>query len=241
MADRHGEVGHPSESAEYVLKLDEVAKSYRMGSSLVEPLKGVNLAVRPRDYIAITGPSGSGKSTLLHILGCLEWPDSGQIYVAGRQTDRFSDEELSRFRSEALGFVFQKFFLLDRLTALRNVELPTAYTQMEPGAARQRALECLETVGLQDRLDHRPSQLSGGQQQRIAIARALVNNPSILLLDEPTGNLDPETGQELIGLLEDLRERAGVAIALVTHDFDLARRADREFRLRGGQLDEEAS
>lgn len=228
-------------SVSSVLQLEAVSKRYRVGSEWVEPLKGANLRIEREDYVAITGPSGSGKSTLLHVLGCLDWPDSGSVYLAGERTDTLSDEELSIFRGRTLGFVFQKFFLLDRLTAQRNVELPTTYCGMSREQGASRAAECLEIVGLGDRKTQRPSQLSGGQQQRVAIARALVNRPSILLLDEPTGNLDQETGHEIIELLETLCREESVALVLVTHDLELAARANRWCRLRNGQLVEESA
>ncbi|RCX33505.1 putative ABC transport system ATP-binding protein [Thioalbus denitrificans] len=220
------------------LELCQVAKRFRVGDQLIEPLRGVDLAIHDRDYVSIIGPSGSGKSTLLHILGCLDQPDSGQVLIGGDDVSRLDDAALSAFRSRTLGFVFQKFHLLDRMSALRNVELPLDYNPaLDRAARRERALACLAQVGLADRAEHRPLQLSGGQQQRVAIARALVNEPRILLLDEPTGNLDPATGAELMEFIDQLRREAGVAVVLVTHDMEMARRAERGFRLVEGRLE----
>jgi len=227
-------VGGPKEA---LLELREVSKRFRVGDQEIEPLRRASIAVHPRDYVSIIGPSGSGKSTLMHILGCLEQPSSGQVFVGGEDVSRLDDDTLSAFRSRTLGFVFQKFHLLDRMSAQRNVELPLDYnTSISRSERHARARACLELVGLSDRADHRPSQLSGGQQQRVAIARALVNEPKILLLDEPTGNLDPVTGAELMGLIERLRVDSHVAVVLVTHDMTLAQCAEKQYRLDLGVL-----
>lgn len=220
-----------------VISLRGVARHYDLGEERITPLRCIDLDIFAADHISIIGPSGSGKSTLLHVLGCLERPSCGRIFINQRDVTDIADELLSRFRGKTLGFVFQKFYLLDRMTALRNVEMPLDYNMDIPRAERsKRAMECLSMVGLEERCRHRPSQLSGGQQQRVAIARALVNQPKILLLDEPTGNLDPATGAELIALIDHLRMTSGVAVVLVTHDLELAARAARRLRLDDGRL-----
>ncbi|NTV09498.1 MAG: ABC transporter ATP-binding protein, partial [Zoogloea sp.] len=195
-----------------VLELRHVGKRYEVGGCEINPLRSADLSVMPNDHISIIGPSGSGKSTVLHILGCLERPTSGQVLIGGEDVSKLDDASLSAFRARTLGFVFQKFHLLNRMSALRNVELPLDYNpNITRAERRERAMACMEMVGLSDRADHRPSQLSGGQQQRVAIARALVNSPKILLLDEPTGNLDPATGAELMELIERLHREIGRA------------------------------
>ncbi|MGM0516330.1 MAG: ABC transporter ATP-binding protein [Pseudomonadota bacterium] len=223
---------------ETVLRLDSVAKGFSVGGHRVEPLVDVNLDLGEGDYASIVGPSGSGKSTLLHVLGCLERPDRGDVAVEGRSTAELSDEELSGFRGRVLGFVFQRFHLVDRMTALRNVEMPLDYRDdLTPAERRERSERALEQVGLYRHRHHRPRQMSGGQQQRVAIARALAVQPRILLLDEPTGNLDPETGKSVMGIIERLRAAVPqLAVILVTHDMDLAGRADMRFHLADGRL-----
>ncbi|MFA5529814.1 MAG: ABC transporter ATP-binding protein [Thiohalomonadaceae bacterium] len=224
-----------------LLQLRQVAKRYQVGGQEIEPLKHADFAIIPGDYVSIIGPSGSGKSTMLHILGCLERPSSGQVFIDGEDVSALPDAALSGFRSRTLGFVFQRWYLLERMTAVRNVELPLDYSpSLSRTERRVRALECLRLVGLDDRAEHRPSQLSGGQQQRVAIARALVNQPKILLLDEPTGNLDPVTGAEIIELIDHLRRESNVAVVLVTHDMQLAQRTDRCFQLIDGRLERKA-
>ncbi|AGA34152.1 ABC transporter related protein [Thioalkalivibrio nitratireducens DSM 14787] len=221
-----------------MLELVDVVKGFSVGGHRVEPLRGVSLAVQPGDYSAIIGPSGSGKSTLLHVLGCLERPDRGEVIVGGRSVQTLDDEALSIFRGRTLGFVFQRFHLVDRMTALRNVEMPLDYrADLSRAERRTRAEAALAQVGLAAHAGHRPRQLSGGQQQRVAIARALAARPRILLLDEPTGNLDPETGAEVLSIVRDLRRREPqMAVILVTHDHDLAARAERCYRLDAGKL-----
>lgn len=220
-----------------VLELRGVVKRYQVRGHTVEPLLGTNLSIHPGDNISIIGSSGSGKSTLLHILGCLDRPTSGEIFLQGQPVSSLNDAAISGFRSRILGFVFQKFHLLDHMDALRNVRLPLDYNPQFPRILRDsRAHECLRRVQLSDHAYHRPLQLSGGQQQRVAIARALVNDPRILLLDEPTGNLDPSTGAGLMRDIDRLREETDLAVVLVTHDINLAAKADLQYQLKDGLL-----
>jgi putative ABC transport system ATP-binding protein len=197
---------------------------------------GVTFRVDHGDYVAIVGSSGSGKSTLLNLLGALDRPTSGQVLYAGQDVRLMSDAELAALRNGSIGFVFQSFHLLPRLTALDNVQLPLVYRSTSVRERRERGLEALAAVGLADRVDHRPTELSGGQQQRVAIARALVTEPPLLLADEPTGNLDTRTGQEVMGLLEDLHDDRGVAVVVITHEAEIARRATRRIELRDGLI-----
>ncbi|RMG42523.1 MAG: ABC transporter ATP-binding protein [Acidobacteria bacterium] len=206
-----------------------------MGSSEIRALDGVSLRIRTGEFVAFTGPSGSGKSTLMNILGCLDTPTSGRYELDGREVSRLSDDERAEIRNRRVGFVFQTFNLLPRLTALQNVELPLVYGRVPVAERRRRAQEALETVGLADRAGHRPDQLSGGQRQRVAIARALVTRPAILLADEPTGNLDSGTTEEILELFESLH-RSGHTIALVTHEREVAARAERVVRMRDGRI-----
>ncbi|MFN4263917.1 MAG: ABC transporter ATP-binding protein [Thioalkalivibrionaceae bacterium] len=220
------------------LELIDIYKGFTVGGHRIEPLRGACVSVRRGAYLSIVGPSGSGKSTLLHILGCLERPDRGRVIVDGTDIHDLDDSALARFRGRTLGFVFQRFHLLDRMSALRNVELPLTYREdLTPAQCRDRAIQALKQVGLEQHADHRPRQLSGGQQQRVAIARALAAQPRILLLDEPTGNLDPETGREVMHLIHQLRRRnSDTAVILVTHDHNLAREAPERFVLGDGVL-----
>ncbi len=219
-----------------MIELTAVTRSYAMGGSEVRALAGVDLTVAGGEFVAITGPSGSGKSSLLNLLGCLDRPSSGHYQLDGEAVATLDDERVSDLRSRKIGFVFQSFFLLPRLTVLENVLLPLRYARAaDPGAAG-RARQLLERVGLSDRLGHRPNELSGGQQQRAAIARALIRKPRLLLADEPTGNLDSKSTADVLKLFEELHGE-GQTIVLVTHDADVAARAPRHVRLRDGRID----
>lgn len=219
-----------------VIQIRDLKKIYKMGSSVVKALNGVTFEVERNEYIAIMGPSGSGKSTLMNMIGCLDTPTSGEYYLNGSSVSQMDDNELASIRNREIGFVFQTFNLLPRTDCLQNVELPLIYSGMKSSERKERARETLEKVGLGDRTHHKPNELSGGQRQRVAIARALVNNPSILLADEPTGNLDSKTGVEIMELFEELY-RAGNTILLVTHEEDIAEHARRVIRLRDGVIE----
>jgi putative ABC transport system ATP-binding protein len=211
-------------------------KTYRMGAEEIHALRGVSVQIERGEYVAIMGPSGSGKSTLMNLIGCLDTPTSGSYLLNGKQVSRMNDNELARIRNEEIGFVFQTFNLLPRLNALRNAELPLVYAGVNAKRREELARQALEKVDLTPRLGHRPNELSGGQRQRLAIARALVNNPSILLADEPTGNLDSKIGQEIMLLFGQLHA-AGNTIILVTHEPDLAAYANRIIQIRDGQIE----
>ena len=213
-------------------------KTYEMGTEQVHALRGVSIQIERGEYVAIMGPSGSGKSTLMNLIGCLDTPSKGTYLLNGKQVSAMNDDELARIRNEEIGFVFQTFNLLPRATALHNVELPLIYAGMGAKARLDQATEALNRVELSDRKTHRPNQLSGGQRQRVAIARALVNNPSILLADEPTGNLDSKTGVEIMGLFARLHE-GGNTIVLVTHEADVAAYAHRSIHIRDGQVEKD--
>jgi putative ABC transport system ATP-binding protein len=219
-----------------VIDIENITKHYIMGEETVHALRGVTLQIHRNEYLAIMGPSGSGKSTLMNMLGCLDTPSSGRYEFNGRNVSEMDGDELAAIRNREIGFVFQTFNLLPRSTSLRNVELPLIYAGIDPGVREERAAQALRDVGLGDRLQHKPNELSGGQRQRVAIARALVNRPSIVLADEPTGNLDSKTGEEIMLLLEDLYQR-GNTIILVTHEADIARHARRTVRLRDGLIE----
>jgi putative ABC transport system ATP-binding protein len=232
----------PSESAlagrdqgENLLRVEELHKYYQMGENKVHALRGVNLEIKRGEFVAIMGASGSGKSTFMNILGCLDRPSSGRYLLEGTDVAEFHKTQLAGIRNRKIGFVFQGFNLLSRTTALENTELPTLYARIDKEQRRKRALESLRLVGLGDRMDHFPSQLSGGQQQRVAIARALVNRPSILLADEPTGNLDSRTSVEVMEIFQALNED-GLTILLVTHEADIARFARRSIVFRDGTI-----
>src|SRR5436305_4760740 len=220
-----------------LIELHDVWKVYDLGEVQVEALREASLAIEQGEYVALIGPSGSGKSTLMNTLGCLDRPTRGSYRLAGEEVATMARDQRARIRNQRLGFVFQNFNLLARTTALENVELPLLYARgVSARQRRQRAIDKLTLVGLADRLDHHPSQLSGGQQQRVAIARALVNEPSILMGDEPTGNLDSRTSREVITLFRDLNEAQGITVILVTHDPDVARNARRTIALRDGRI-----
>jgi putative ABC transport system ATP-binding protein len=221
---------------ELVIEIDGVTKLYKMGSETIHALRGVALKIHRNEYLAVMGPSGSGKSTLMNMLGCLDTPSTGHYEFNGKNVARMTDDELADIRNREIGFVFQTFNLLPRSTALHNVELPLIYAGLRTGARRERALQALDNVGLGNRVHHKPNELSGGQRQRVAIARALVNRPSIILADEPTGNLDSKTGVEIMALFEDLYAQ-GNTLIVVTHEEDIARHARRIVRLRDGLIE----
>jgi putative ABC transport system ATP-binding protein len=215
----------------------DVRRSYQLDGVAVEALRGVSLRIEPGEYVAVVGPSGSGKSTLMHLLGCLDRPTSGVLRVGGREVSSMSDGELAELRNRTVGFVFQSFQLLGRTSALDNVALPLVYRGVPRAERRARARAALEAVGLGHRLDHRPGQLSGGEQQRVAIARALVGEPSLLLADEPTGNLDTRSGQDVMALLGRLNAERGVAVVVVTHEAEVAAAARRRIGVRDGLVE----
>ncbi len=218
------------------IRIESLSKNYKVGLEIVRALRSVSLTINKNEYVALMGPSGSGKSTLMNVLGCLDTPTSGSYYLNGKDVSKLSDNELADIRNREIGFVFQTFNLLPRSTALDNVALPLIYGGQAKKERRERALKVLDMVGLSDRTHHRPNELSGGQRQRVAMARALVSNPSIILADEPTGNLDSKTSVEIMGLLQDIHD-TGNTIILVTHEEDIALHAHRIIRLRDGQIE----
>jgi putative ABC transport system ATP-binding protein len=219
-----------------VILAHKLTRDYDMGGEVVHALRGIDVQIRRNEYVAIMGPSGSGKSTLMNLIGCLDTPSAGEYWLNGQKVSDLSDDQLAHIRNKEIGFVFQTFNLLPRATALHNVELPLIYAGIPAQKRREQAGRALEHVGLADRMDHRPNELSGGQRQRVAIARALVNNPSILLADEPTGNLDSATGDEIMRLFGELH-RSGQTIVVVTHEPDIAARALRRIMLRDGLVE----
>ncbi len=223
---------HPDDA---VIQLSEISKIYPMGSAAVYALDKVSLAIHAGEFWAVMGPSGSGKSTLLNLLGCLDTPTNGRYTLAGQDVSDMDDDALSEIRLRYLGFIFQSFNLLPQLSVLRNIELPLYYQGWSAERSRQRAAELAERVGLASRLHHRPTELSGGQRQRVAIARALANDPAVVLADEPTGNLDTQTGIEIMQLLADLHEQ-GKTVVMVTHEPDIAAYADRQLHMRDGRI-----
>ena len=225
----------PSTNGSYLIEMHELVRVYEMGAEKVYALRGVNLTVSHGEYVAIMGPSGSGKSTLMNIVGCLDSPSSGRYLLDGISVDSMGEDELAAVRNKKIGFVFQTFNLLARTTALHNVELPLIYARIPRAERRERAEQVLTEVGLADRMHHQPNELSGGQRQRVAIARALVNRPSLLLADEPTGNLDSKTGREILDLFRNLANR-GNSIIMVTHEEDVAGEASRVIHIRDGVI-----
>jgi putative ABC transport system ATP-binding protein len=219
-----------------VIDAQDLTKIYQMGDVQVHALRGASLQVRRGELVAIMGPSGSGKSTMMNILGCLDQPTSGEYYLEGVEVDQLDDNQLAQIRGKKIGFVFQTFNLLPRTTALSNVELPLVYSGVGGHERRERVLAALEAVGLGDRLHHRPNELSGGQQQRVAIARALVNDPSIILADEPTGNLDSKSGAEIMAIFQQLNEEQGITIIFVTHEPEIAQHTRRIVRIADGRI-----
>jgi len=219
-----------------IIRTKALEKKYVMGSETVHALRGVDVLITKNEYVALMGPSGSGKSTFMNLLGCLDTPSAGEYWLNGHEVARLNENELARIRNREIGFVFQTFNLLPRASALHNVELPLIYAGVGAKERRERAAAMLERVGLGQRMHHKPSELSGGQRQRVAIARALINNPALLLADEPTGNLDSQTGIEIMALFEQLH-REGQTIVLVTHEHDIAEHAERQLFLRDGRIE----
>jgi putative ABC transport system ATP-binding protein len=226
--------------ADFVIQTKELKKIYSMGTVEVHALDGVSFTIDRGDVVAIMGPSGSGKSTLMNLLGCLDHPTSGSYILDGEEVQSLDDDQLADIRNRKVGFVFQSFNLLPRSTALANVELPMRYAGIERKERIERAAAALESVGLSDRIHHKPTELSGGQQQRVAVARALVNNPAILMADEPTGNLDSKSGKEIMELLLELNRKRGTTLIIVTHDPSIAEQTRRVIRLRDGLIEEKS-
>lgn len=226
----------PDVPRDAVIVTRNLQREYDMGGEIVRALGGVDLIIRKNEFVAVMGPSGSGKSTLMNLIGCLDSPTGGEYWLNGYRVSELEDDELARIRNKEIGFVFQTFNLLPRATSLHNVELPLVYAGMGTKERRDQATEALTRVGLRDRMQHRPNELSGGQRQRVAIARALVNKPSILLADEPTGNLDSATGEEIMGLFDALHVN-GQTIVLVTHEHDIALHARRQVHLKDGRVE----
>ncbi len=219
-----------------MFELRNVWKIYEMKGVETHALRGIDLEIKKGEYVAILGPSGSGKSTLMHIMGCLDTPTKGRVFVEGKEVSKLNDDELARIRREKIGFVFQAYNLIPSLTALENVALPMRFAGRGRNESLRKAKELLKKVGLGKRINHKPNELSGGEQQRVAIARALANDPDAILADEPTGNLDSKSGREIFELLETLHRKMGKTIVVVTHDINLARRAHREIRIKDGRI-----
>ncbi len=219
-----------------IIRIEGLERRYDMGGEIVHALRGVSLSISRNEYVAIMGPSGSGKSTMMNVLGCLDTPDAGSYWLNGQEVSKLSDDALARVRNKEIGFVFQTFNLLPRASALHNVELPLVYAGISTSERNERARRALTRVGLGDRMHHRPNELSGGQRQRVAIARALVNQPSILLADEPTGNLDSTTSEEIMAVFAELHQE-GQTVIMVTHEPDIAEHAERVVTLRDGRVE----
>lgn len=226
----------PSHSNGAIVCLEEVRKTYQMGSVTVEALRGVNLQIQAGEYVSIMGPSGCGKSTFLNLLGCLDRPTSGRYYLGGSDVSQMDDDTLSLVRGSRLGFIFQSYNLIQQLTVIENIEIPLYYQGIPEGESREISVELARLVGLEKRLDHKPTELSGGQQQRVAIARSLANNPLVILADEPTGNLDSISGAEILRIFDELSNQ-GKTLIMVTHDDGIARRGTRCIRFRDGQIE----
>lgn len=224
-------------SGKPIITMTGITKVYTVGGEEVRALDGANLTIREGEFVSIIGPSGSGKSTLMNIIGCLDVADSGEYILDGQAIEQYSEEELARIRNKKIGFIFQNFNLLSRMSALANVELPLIYQRIHMSERKEKAQLALERVGLKDRSSHRPAELSGGQQQRVAIARALATDPAILLADEPTGNLDSKTGDDIMALFRELHE-AGDTIVLITHNEEIAKQAQRRIRIMDGRVTE---
>ena len=220
-----------------IITMTDITKVYSVGGEEVRALDGANLTIREGEFVSIIGPSGSGKSTLMNIIGCLDIADSGEYILDGQSIEQYSEEELAKIRNKKIGFIVQNFNLLSRMSALANVELPLIYQRMHVNERKERAQRALDRVGLSDRSSHKPAELSGGQQQRVAIARALATNPAILLADEPTGNLDSKTGDDIIALFHELHQ-AGDTIVLITHNEEIAKQAQRRIRIMDGRVTE---
>lgn len=218
-----------------MIDLKKITKTYDMGSVQVEVLRGISLHVDEGEFLAIVGPSGSGKSTLMNMIGCLDTPTTGEYYLDGKEISTYNEKQLSKIRNQKIGFIFQKFNLLPKLSALENVELPLIYRGMSHKERRQRSIDALTKVGLEDRMNHKPTELSGGQQQRVAIARALAGDPPVLLADEPTGNLDSKSGSDVMALIKQL-SKEGKTIVLITHDNEIAMEAKRTIIIKDGML-----
>ena len=222
--------------SDVLISLESIKKTYVLGEQIVDALRGVDLKISKGEYIALMGPSGSGKSTLMNIIGCLDTPSSGNYWLNGKEVSQMSDAHLSEVRNTDIGFVFQTFNLLNRLNAIDNVALPLVYAGVPQNERIERAKIVLEKVGLKDRMNHKPNELSGGQRQRVAVARALINNPSLLLADEPTGNLDTKTSYEIMMLFDEIHQ-SGNTIVLVTHEEDIAKHAKHIVRMRDGEIE----
>jgi putative ABC transport system ATP-binding protein len=222
-----------------IIRTEGITKHYHLGAETVKAVRGIDLVIEQGEFVAVMGPSGSGKSTFMNVLGCLDTPTDGRYWLNGQLVSELTDDELARVRNREIGFVFQTFNLLPRATCLHNVELPLVYAGVPSKERRRRAAEKLELVGLGDRMDHKPPEISGGQRQRVAVARALVNEPALLLADEPTGNLDSVTSTEIMQVLKTLNEEGGQTIVLVTHEHDIAEYARRQVHLRDGLIEKD--